>query len=179
MPSRHHSLTIVLHWLTLILLVGGVASVLARELFDDRALKLLLLNVHRSAGLMILLAVAARLLTRWPLGAGRVNDDLPASMRWASQLSHAGLYLGLVSIPVLGWCLSNARGQVVSLLGLLPLPTLLERNRDLAETLESWHENLAWALIALATLHAIAALWHHYHRKDAVLRSMLPQRRRT
>lgn len=175
MPRHHHLLTIVLHWLTLILVMFGLAAVLSRGLTDDRALRLTLLNMHRSAGLLILVTVSLRLLTRWPLAAHRVNSDLPAVLHLASRLGHAALYLGLLGIPMLGWALSSARGQSVQLLGLLPLPALLERNRDLAETLESWHENVAWVLIALASIHAIAALWHHYFRKDDVLRSMLPK----
>lgn len=175
MPRRHHLLTITLHWLTLMLLMVGLAAVLSRELTDDRALRLLLLDVHRSAGLLILVTVGLRLLTRWPLAAHRVNADLPAALHLASRLGHTALYLGLLAIPMLGWALSSARGQPVQLLGLLPLPALLERNRDLAETLESWHENVAWVLIGLASIHAIAALWHHYFRKDDVLRSMLPK----
>jgi cytochrome b561 len=36
------------------------------------------------------------------------------------------------------------------------------------------HEGLAIALGTLAVLHALAALHHHYRRRDEVLRRMLP-----
>ncbi len=176
MPYRHHPLTIALHWLTLLLIVVGVASVLSRELTDDKAIRGVLLAVHRSCGLLVLWGVVIRLLSRWVMVTHEVNTDLPRHIRWATWLVHGLLYLGLVAMPLLGWALTNARGQPVQLLEIFPLPTLLARNRDLAETLESWHQNTAWVLIAFATIHALAALWHHAIRKDDVLRSMLPWR---
>lgn len=174
MPSRHHPFTITLHWLTVGLLVLGIAAVLGRELCEDKALKTLLLNIHRAMGLLVLCVCVLRLASRWPLAAGKVNAGLPKHLRFAAHAGHSALYAGLLAIPLLGWLLSNARGQTVHFLGLLPLPSLVMRNRDLADQLEGWHENLAWALMALAAAHALAALWHHYHRKDQVLRSILP-----
>ncbi len=35
-------------------------------------------------------------------------------------------------------------------------------------------ELTAYALIGLAGIHALAALWHHFIRKDATLLRMLP-----
>jgi cytochrome b561 len=40
--------------------------------------------------------------------------------------------------------------------------------------LRELHENLGWAIIAVALLHALAALYHHYVLKDRVLERMLP-----
>lgn len=179
MPARHHPLTITLHWLTLLLIVGGVGCVLLREAVEDRDARLLLLNLHRNAGLLVMALAALRLISRWPLAAHRVNGHLPKPLRLGSQVGHALLYLGLLAIPLLGWALSGARGQTVELFGLLPLPALMARDRDLAETLEEWHGDLAWLLIGLSTLHALAALWHHYGRRDGVLHSMWPRFRRT
>ncbi len=175
MSVRHHPLTITVHWLTVLLLIAGTAAVFVRELMEDKAIKLALLNTHRAAGLMILLLCGLRLATRWPLRVGEVNAALPATVRLASKLGHGLLYCSLLLIPMLGWALSNARGQSVNFLWVMPLPNLLARNRELAEQLETWHQNLAWGLIALVSFHAAAALWHHYRRKDLVLRSMLPK----
>jgi cytochrome b561 len=178
MSDRHHPLTISLHWLTLLLVFAGVACVLLRELVEDRDLRLLLLELHRNAGLLVLLVTSLRLFSRWPLAAHRINAGLPPPLHLAAKLGHGLLYLSLAAIPMLGWALSSARGQTVNLFGWLPLPALLGRDRDLAESLEAWHGNLAWALIALVSLHAAAALWHHYGRRDGVLRSMLPALRK-
>lgn len=175
MSVRHRPLTIVLHWLSLLLIVGGVACVLAREGVEDRGLRLLLLELHRNAGLLVLALAALRLLTRLRPGHARPEHGLPTVLRRLAKASHGLLYLGLLATPLLGWALSSARGQLPQLFGLLPLPALVARDRDLAETLAECHEALAWLLIVLIGLHAAAALWHHHVRKDDVLRSMLPR----
>ena len=47
---------------------------------------------------------------------------------------------------------------------------------DLKEAAEDAHELLFWALVLVAAGHAAAALWHHFHDRDVVLRRMLPGR---
>jgi cytochrome b561 len=81
------------------------------------------------------------------------------------------MYTLLLSLPVLGWLLTNARGQPVSLPLFGSLPLLTDRDLDLADTLELVHTWAAWALLAL---HGAAAAWHHHVRRDGVLAAMWP-----
>jgi thiosulfate reductase cytochrome b subunit len=81
-------------------------------------------------------------------------------------------------LPVLGWVTANAYGQTLRLFGLLPLPTLIERDREFGYGLQDWHVDAAWLLLTLVLGHVVAALWHHYIRRDNVLRSMQPYVRR-
>lgn len=37
----------------------------------------------------------------------------------------------------------------------------------------SLHSLLSWMLLVVATTHALAALWHHFWRRDDVLRRMI------
>ena len=57
------------------------------------------------------------------------------------------------------------------------LPALVASDEDLADTLTTWHQDVAWVLLAFITLHAGAALWHHFVLRDRTLRMMLPKRR--
>ena len=173
--NTHHPLIIALHWFTLAALVMGVAAILLREVAEGRALRLELLNLHRSVGLLVLLVAGARLTLRKQVG--RPVHDTPRFTQVMASLSHGALYLLLLGLPVLGWALTSARGQAASLLGLIPLPPLVASNPDLADTLADYHEWAAWALLALVVAHAAAALWHHHVRRDQVLASMLPKRR--
>ena len=47
-------------------------------------------------------------------------------------------------------------------------------NHDLHESLEEVHEFLFNALLVVAVVHIVAALYHHWVLKDATLRRMLP-----
>jgi cytochrome b561 len=173
---RHHNLTIALHWTTFGIIVFAVCSVLLRDVVEASEARLLLLNLHRSFGIVILLLVVARLIARFRISSEPVSASLPKGIRLLSLAAHTALYLFLLALPITGWLFSNAAGKAISLFGLVNLPELIAKNRDLADQLGDVHETLAWLLIALIGAHVCAALWHHFWRKDDVLRSMLPVR---
>jgi len=176
MSQRHNPLTVALHWFTLAVIIVVVTSVLSRELSDDSQLRQVLLTVHRSLGIFVLLLTAARLLVRLRVSAHHLSSQLPELIRRMSVAAHFVLYFFLLAMPISGWLQASAAGKPVLLLGLIPLPMLMAKDRDLAEQIADIHEYMAWTLIALVAMHVAAALWHHFWRKDHVLHSMLPAR---
>lgn len=173
---RHHPIAILLHWLTAILIALAVTLVIGREWLDGEPSRLWLLDLHRLLGLGVLGLALSRLVLRPVLGTAQVNRDLPSPLVWLAGLSHGGLYLLLVALPLLGWAQWSASGKAMRLFGVFSVPALFGPDRDLAEILAGWHERIAWLLIGLVAAHALAALWHHFVRRDHVLRSMLPRR---
>ena len=177
--ARHSRWTIALHWGTVLAIVLAVVAVLWREAIDDKdgkALRIVLMQLHRQAGLLVLLALAARLLVRWRVGLARqAQAASPWALR-AAQAAHLGLYGLLLAMPLLGLALSQAHAVDVKLFGLLPLPTLVEEDPDLADRLDELHAWGAWLLGGLVAAHAGAALWHHFVQRDGVLRAMWPAR---
>jgi cytochrome b561 len=169
---RHPSWVIVLHWVTVSFLLIGVAAILVRGLLTDRELKTALLVVHRGAGLLVLAVTLLRILTTpWI----RVREPLLTTWeRWGSMFSHLAIYLLLIANPILGWLLTSARGQTAYFMGAIPLPALTGRDRDYADQLEGLHLQVAIVLLVVVALHSGGALWHHYYRRDLVLRRMLP-----
>ncbi len=173
--SRRHPLVIIfLHWFSVALILAAVAFVLTREEMGARDLKLLLLEQHRSLGILVLVLVSLRLVSRLWHRRQLVRHDLPWALNLASAVGHWGLYILMIATPLLGWALTSAHGQDVSLFGLVSLPPLVPPDTDLADTLADWHELSAWSLLGLVAAHAVAAIWHHYVRRDGVLRAMLP-----
>lgn len=168
---------VVAHWLTVLVLLTAFALILGRDWVDGDALSHALLVFHRWAGLCIGLLALTRLVlrTRWRLAETATED--PAWQRWIASGTHGLLYLLLLSLPLLGWVLSSAQGQTVNLPWGGSLPALMGPDPDLADTLEDWHVKLAWTLAALIGLHAAAALWHHWVRRDGVLAAMWPPAR--
>jgi cytochrome b561 len=172
---RHPWPTIALHWLTVLAIVVAASAIWWREAAHERAWRDALLTLHRHAGWLVLPLLAARLVSRlgWRTRVG--DEDSSTVLRMAGAAAHGLLYLCLALLPMAGWLLSNARGQVVVLFGRWPLPALIEPDPDLADVWKDRHEALAWALAALVTAHVLAALWHHFIRRDGVLRSMWPR----
>jgi cytochrome b561 len=90
------------------------------------------------------------------------------------MVSHVLLYVFLLVIPVSGWLYSSATGVQVVYLGLIPLPDLVARDRELGNVLKAIHVTLNFTLLALVCVHAAAAFKHHFVDRDAVLARMLP-----
>jgi cytochrome b561 len=159
-----------LHWLTALIVLIAVVAVLGHELVEEKSLRKLVMDVHKQAGVLVLLLTGLRVLFR--VVSKRPGPALTGWSAKAAVAGHGLIYLILFALPLLGWSLVNARGGAVSLFGAV-LPALFARDRDLAETLEQVHETLGWALIALVVVHVLAAIWHHRFKKDRVLAAML------
>ncbi len=168
---------VVLHWLTALFLAVAAALILIRDEVDGRALRLWLLEGHRHFGLLVLLLFAVRVVLRFRLGKLPGEGNTSALIRLAAGTTHMALYALLLVQPLLGWALSNAEGKPVHFLG-ITLPALVASDENLADSLTTWHQDVAWVLLALITLHMGAALWHHFVLRDRTLRMMLPERRR-
>lgn len=177
MHVRHHPITISLHWLTFLVVISAVSAVLGREATEEPELRSLLLNIHRSCGILVLGLAAIRLISRIKIETAHVSAHLPPLNRIIAALAHGAIYLLMLALPISGWLQTSAMGKPVTLFGFLPLPPLIAHDREFAEQLEGIHELLAWTMMALIALHVAAALWHHFVHKDHVLKAMLPPRK--
>lgn len=92
--------------------------------------------------------------------------------RWLAGTVQALPYIALLAVPILGWIGSNAQGDTVSFLGVLPLPDLVEANQDLGDRLFIVHGWLGYGILALLALHIAGALRHRFIKRDGVLQRM-------
>jgi cytochrome b561 len=171
---RHPTLVIALHWGTLIAIVISVAAMFIRDAIEGSAWRQALIEIHRQLGLLVLVAVGLRIVVRVFAGLVDHAQGMSALLRRAARLAHVLLYAMLIALPLEGWLLTNAHGIGLSLFGLGPLPNLMASDSEFADVLSDYHVRLAWGLLGLVGMHAAAALWHHYVRRDAVLTAMLP-----
>jgi cytochrome b561 len=175
--THHCAATVFLHWGSVTAVVVAVAAIYLRTLFENDAVRLALLTVHRQLGLLVLLGLVLRLAVRFAVGMADHSGEVPAMLRWVATMCHIALYLILAAVPLLGWAATNAHELTLQFLGMFPLPNLVQPDSDLSDLLDDYHKWMAWALGGLVVMHASAALWHHFVRKDSVLRAMLPQSR--
>jgi cytochrome b561 len=90
-------------------------------------------------------------------------------------LSEYALYALLLIQPILGLLLTNAYGERVNLFFLGQLPALIGQDRPFERQLMEIHKTVGFLLLGLIALHASAALFHHFWRRDDTLRAILPQ----
>jgi cytochrome b561 len=176
--SSHYTRTaIALHWLAAVLILANLAFGLYIAGLPLSPAKLRYLPWHKWIGVTVLLLSAARLA--WRLG--HPAPALPSSMSGAEQrlarLSHALLYVLFFAAPLTGWLFSSAAGIKTVYLGLVPLPDLLPKDKAVAGVLRAAHQWINYSMAAVIVVHVAAALKHHFHDRDDVLRRMLVSQR--
>jgi cytochrome b561 len=169
---------IALHWLiALIVFVLFPLGLYMSDLPVSPA-KLKLYSYHKWAGVTVFALALLRVWWR----ATHAAPPLPASMpRWQQALArgtHHLLYLLLFAVPLSGWLMSSAKGFQTVYFGVLPIPDLLAKNKELGERLEVVHMLLNYTMAALVAAHVAAALKHHFADRDDTLTRMLPIFRR-
>lgn len=180
-PRRWGPVSRVLHWMmaALILFQLGLGLWMTRR--DDVLARFAWTQVHKSWGTVIFALAVARIL--WRL-ANRARPVLPeGTPRWqarAARASHGLLYLGMVALPLSGWVMASASptqdllGIENRVFGRWPLPDpWVPGDARLEAAAHLVHAAAASGLAAVLAIHAGAALWHHFVRRDRVLRAMI------
>jgi len=173
---RYTHTAIAFHWLIAVALGGAVIFGFYVHGLHMSPSRIRMVNWHKWVGVTLFLLVLLRLLWRITHRAPPLPSTMHPLVRLGANLSHIGLYVLMLAIPVTGWLMSSAKGFRTVWFGLVPLPNLVGRDAQLGIQLLELHETLNWMLIALVALHSAAALKHHFIDRDDVLVRMLPAR---
>jgi cytochrome b561 len=169
--DRYHPLSIGLHWLMAAIVIVLIAVGFVMDDLPQGGAKYAAFNTHKLFGVVVLALVALRLF--WRATHPPPADALPAWQRALAQAAHGMLYAAMIAMPVTGLLFTNF-GKGIRIFGLSIAP-IGGANETLKELFEEAHEAIGIALAALAAAHVVAALWHHFGRRDATLLRMLPR----
>jgi cytochrome b561 len=176
--TRYTTTAIALHWLMAALILSTFCVGLYMSDLTLSPTKLKIYSWHKWAGVTAFILVFVRLAWR----ATHRPPPLPAAMpRWqlfAAHAGHAALYVLMVAIPISGWLMSSAKGFQTVYFGVLPIPDLLAKNKELGDTLRDVHQALNFLMITVVAGHIGAALWHHFIDRDDVLTRISPRHSR-
>ncbi|MEO8296553.1 MAG: cytochrome b/b6 domain-containing protein [Burkholderiales bacterium] len=170
LAERYDTRTIVLHWLTAVLVVGVWVLGQVIDVFPKGVPRVTARSLHITGGTLLGLLLVYRIV--WRAGPRSVRLP-PADAGWLGKLStltHFGLYILLCAAVLAGLANTWVRGD--NLFNLVTLPAFDPGNSDLRETVEELHELAANLLLLVAGLHALAALVHHAVFRDDVMRRM-------
>ena len=174
--AKFHPSLVILHWLTLVLLVGVYACIELRVQFprgsDTREL---LKYWHFILGLLVFGVTWLRLALRAMGNTPAITPTPPAWQTGLSRLTALLLYALMLALPILGYLLLNAADKPLLVFG-IPLPMLITPDKAYASQLKELHESIATAGYFLIGLHALAAIYHHYLRRDDTLQRMTLKR---
>jgi len=174
LPMRYGAAAQTFHWLIAALVVVQFTLAYLAEGLPIGVRQLALLARHKSFGMTILMLAVLRLL--WRLK--HPPPGLPAGMmpweRTLARATHVAFYVLLFAMPLTGWTMSSAKNYSVSWFGLFTWPDLIGKSETAFGLLRATHIVMSDVLLALAILHVLAALKHHFWNKDGVLLRMLP-----
>jgi cytochrome b561 len=174
--DRFDQTSIILHWLTVLLIVVQFVSIWAHEAVGHHSsLAVALLSLHRSTGVLTWIVVVARLC--WRRYFAYLPPFPPSMPKFQENIAKAneyGLYVLLLAMPITGLARVHLRGQPFELF-VWEIPALLEPDPAVRIVFVQAHAIGAKALMVLIALHAGAALFHRLVLRDGVLQRMLPR----
>lgn len=172
--TSYHPIAKALHWFMALVIFGLLALGFVMHDMPLSPEKLQYFSWHKWAGISIFVLVWVRLAWRLLNPPPPYASSMPRHVRMLAHAGHLALYALMVIIPLSGWLMSSAKGVQTVWFGVLPIPDLLSRDKELGHLLEEVHSLLNWGLMALVAGHLGAALKHHVIDRDDTLTRMLP-----
>lgn len=171
------SLTIILHWLVAVSIIG----LLAVGIYMEENEVYSLYPIHKSLGFIVFFVILLRVFWRvkngWPTPAGEVK----AIEQRLARIVHWVLILGMIAMPLSGILMGYYGGRGVFVFGLeVFVPNLnpedmkktIPINDDIGSFAHSMHGWVGNILIGAIVLHILGALKHHFIYKDGTLNRM-------
>jgi len=164
----------ILHWVAAVMVVViYVDGVLLLDDWDEKgASGRALLAWHVAAGVTLAAVMLGRLLWRFVNKTPMMPAASPPWEKFAAHAAHAALYVVTLLVTLTGWLMTGGVKPPIEplLFWLYPVPASSVSSTKLVAEV---HEILAHLLVILAVAHAAAALWHHYVKRDSILKRML------
>jgi len=133
--------------------------------------------LHRAIGtsafFLMLLKLFWRLYDRKP----PLEKNLTRFEAIAATATHHTLTLAVLVLPITGYLVSTSSGSAIPLAFGLELPALVQVGNALRDALMQAHVVIAYGLLALVGIHAMAAVKHQVLDGGQTLQRMLPGRR--
>jgi len=168
-PERYGAMIVTMHWLTALLMIVLIATGFRAANTVDPATKAAILRVHIPIAIAVLVLMVLRI--GWWWGLDRKPHPITGSSRWQERTAQAVHLLFYVAIF----------GMIASGIGMVALsgaaPMIFGGEGALLPDFWRYpprvpHGFGAELLLALIALHAGAALYHQFVRRDHLLRRM-------
>lgn len=164
----------VFHWATVALMLALLVLGWLAVIYPLSPAKLALFKWHKSLGLLLFAWVILWLAWRAARRTPALPEGTPSYERWATYLAHSVLFAVMIAMSLSGWIINSAANFPLEWFGLFRVPQIVQADKGLESQAELVHLALFWTLLGVLAIHIAAALWHHFVRRDDVLRRMLP-----
>ena len=171
-PS-HTTMTKILHWVMAILILLMFMAFFGFAAANTDAKRMEMLVGHSSIGTIVLVLAIIRLINAVFKSVPNPSHNLQTWQKNISAITHKILYVLLFYVPLTGLLTARVHDLPVMLFGSINLadstsPFILEQ----FVSMKSLHLAGVYCLMVILTSHILAALFHKFVLKDAVLSSM-------
>ena len=172
--SRFGKITITIHWISAVVIIAQFCFglyMLSLDYYDPNYH--VLPHYHKSIGILFGGLLAFRII--WTL----INPSpqaAPGVKPWEHRAARTAQVLMLVLLVVvvtLGYLISTADGKPIDVFNWFEVPATITSIEDQEDVAGEWHYWFALSVIVIASVHAFAALKHHFLSKDITLLRML------
>lgn len=172
--DRFGLVAIALHWIVALTIFGlfGLGWYMVDLTYYDELYNTLP-TIHEGIGILLIFVFVFRVF--WKI-INPTPKPVEGSSRFeiiAAKLAHLGLSGLIALILVSGYLIPTGEGSGISVFGWFEMPAIISGFPEQEDIAGLFHKYLAYAIIALAALHATAALKHHLINKDDTLKRML------
>lgn len=173
-PQAYGLISRALHWGMAALIVVLLALGLRLSWVQPDLSTLWLYGLHKTLGLTLLALVLVRLV--WH----RISPPpQPLAAGWqikAAKAGHLGLYALMLVIPLSGWAASSATGIETLFADRWVVPPIAPVSESLEAAAFAVHDIATKLLMALITLHVLAALQHEFAGQGTLTRMLRGRR---
>ena len=180
--ERYGLIAILFHWISaLIIFFMFGLGLYMMDLSYGHPYEQSSLSLHQSLGLSFFILWTLRLIWKFMNPKPKLpkaDTSFKKFENFAAHAVHIILYLLMFTMLFSGYLLAitDGSGDYFTFWGLFEVPSIHEILEGHADRAGLVHEFVAWGLIALAGIHALAALKHHFIDKDETLKTMLPKK---
>ena len=164
----------ILHWLIGIAIIGMLIIGYTMTDMPNSPLKWKLFFWHKAMGFTILWLAAVRLWWRLKNPVPALPNSMPKWQVFLSDVTLWILYALMFIMPLSGLMLTIMGGYSVDYFGLFTIPAISKGETELSQIGLMIHTYGAYTIIGLIIFHILGGLYHHFIRKDNVLKRMLP-----
>ena len=170
--NGHYDLiTRLLHWVIALLLIGLIGIGWYMTSIEDQPNSRWYFNLHKSFGLVAAVLIFFRLLWRLTHKLAPLPPSVPHWQAKASRGIHLMLYCCMLIMPITGFIAASFGKQGIVFFG-IKLPLWVNPSHAISKQFFEIHEVTAWILVALITLHILAAMKHLVINKDQIFQRM-------
>jgi len=177
--ERFGTTAVFIHWIMAVLVIGlfFLGEYMTGLDYTDPWYKAAPL-LHKGVGLIVFILLLFRVFWRALVDTRPPSVPMPWWEKAAATIVQYSFYILLFGISLSGYLIPTAKGGGVEFFNLFEVPALISGLTHQEDIAGDVHYLLAYIIMALVLLHAMAALKHHFVDRDETLLRMLGIKRK-